>query len=285
MRAVLNNDTRLRFQFDNADGDPTDATGSVTVAVTRAAGTALTGGTATSVTGYPGLYEFTLDAVTHASQYDTLTVQWSAEIDGQTRVEKTFVDIVGGRLITPGMLRSQGGLADKARYTNDLLNWVIDLVSDSFDEFTETAWKPRYRREKHDGDNSECIYVRRGPVHSLVGVKIDGVAADLTGWVFAGQEIRTDGDLFVKTDPGQNIEIGYTYGVANPPASIVRAAVQYGTHLARSDSSTIPDRARMVQTEWGMFIMDTASEDKPTGLPEVDSVLVRNRRESAVSFA
>ena len=285
MRAVLNNDTRIRFQFDDADGDPTDATGSVTVAVTRADGTALTGGSADAVAGYPGLYEFTLDSAVHASQFDTLVVTWSATIAGQTRVEQTYVDIVGGRLISVGMLRKQGGLEDKTRYPNDLLTWGIDLVSDSFDEFTETAWQPRYRRETHDGDNTESVYVRRGPVHSIVDASVDASVLSLTGWVFSGSEIRSDGDIFTQTDPGQNVVLGYTYGVANPPASIVRAAVQYATHVARSDSSTIPDRARMVQTEWGMFIMDTASEDKPTGLPEVDSVLVRNRRESAVSFA
>ena len=285
MRAVIANDTRVRFQFDNADGVPTGATGSVSVSVTRADGTALTPLTATAVEGFPGLYETTLTAAVYVDRYDELALVWTATVDGQVRSETMYAEVVGGRILSPSALRAGAGL-DPQRYDNDLLIWALDIVCDVFDEFCETAWVPRFRRDTFDGNNAAYMWTNHGPVHSLVSASLDGTAMDTTGWVFADDEIRTDGDIFTAdTVQGLNVILEYTYGTKRPPSSIIGAAVKYAAHLVRSDTNTIPDRARMVQTEWGMFIMDTASEDKPTGLPEVDSVLVRVRRENAASFA
>lgn len=285
MRAVINNDTRVRFQFDNADGEPTDATGSVSVAVTRADGTSLTGLTATSVTGYPGLYEITLTAATYLTRYDELTLVWTATVDGQARSETMYVTVVGGRILSPSALRAAAGL-DASRYDNDLLVWALDFVSDVFDEFCETAWIPRFHRFTTDGNDETMLWLPRLPGYSLLSATLDGTAMTTTDWVITEDEIRTDGDIFTaESVKGYNVVVEYVYGYKTPPSSIIGAAVKYANHIVRSDTNTIPDRARMVQTEWGMFIMDTAAEDKPTGLPEVDSVLTRMRRETPASFA
>ncbi len=77
----------------------------------------------------------------------------------------------------------------------------------------------------------------------VVGVRIDGVAADTTGWVFTGNELRTDGDIFVKTDPGQNVEIGYTYGIDNPPTSLAQAALK--SRCTSPSPTTAPSRTAL----------------------------------------
>ena len=285
MRAVLNNDTRVRFQFDNADGAPTATTGDPSVSVTRADGTALSALTASAVEGYPGLYEVTLTAASYTDRYDELTLVWTATVDAQAREETMYVEVVGGRILSPSALRAASGL-DAQRYDNDLLVWALDVVSDVFDEFCETAWVPRFHRFTTDGNDRTSLWLPRLPGYSLISATLDGTAMVTTDWVVTDDEIRTDGDIFTsETVKGHNVTVEYVYGAKQPPSSVVGAAVKYATHLVKSDLNTIPDRARMVQTEWGMFIMDTASEDKPTGLPEVDSVLVRMRRETPASFA
>lgn len=277
MRAVKSNDSIITHYFYGADEETlTDADASVTVTVAREDGTALTGGTASTAT--TGVYTFDLTAATHTDEIDDLTVTWSCDIASAAIVETDIVRVVGGRFFGIATLRAQRGMADTAKYTNAELKDVRDVVEDFIEEFTEQAWVTSYARYTTDGDGSDCLFLPDTDTTTLTSVSVGGTAQTISAWTLsASGRIATGGTTFTTDPAGQNVVVKYEYGAPVLPGDLRRASITLARHILLSTESTIPDRARIMQTEWGMFHLDTANEDHPTGLPEVDAVLVRYR--------
>jgi hypothetical protein len=288
-RGAVGNDLTLTHFFYSSEA-PIDADGNVTVTVTRADGTALTGGTVASNNGTVGAYDFVLTAATHTNVVDQLTVTWAAEVNtGTVRLATQYVDIIGSRYFDLVDLRNMQGLDSETRYETADLEWARTVAEVQIERYVETAYSRQYAREIQDGNLTCETYVNRLPTWELRSVSIDGtLVADLTGWTLTSTgRIRSvdGGTLFTCTVEGQNVIIDYEYGYDFPPADLGRAALRYARHVLLTEETTIPDRARMLQTEIGLFHLDAASEDSPTGLPEVDSILVRYRNETPASFA
>lgn len=279
----------------------TDATGDVTVTVARADGTALTGGTIGSNNGTTGKYDFTLDASTHLGQYDNLKVTFTATVSGNTIVEDYYVKVVGRRFFKIAALRELPSIQDTTLFPNARLKTARDVAEDFIEDFTETAWVPQYRREIYDGLDGAGLYnqvnerayaSRTGvlflygvPARSLIKVVVDGTTQTTTGWTLSkeGRIVANDA-TFPSATVGQNIEVQYEWGYDEPNGDLVTAALRLTRHLILNYESSIPDRARMMQTEWGLFHLDVANVDRPTGLPEVDAILCRYRHESPVTI-
>jgi len=277
MRAVVSNDTIISHLFYGTDEETvTAATGSVTVAISKADGTTLTGGTATA--DGDG-YTFTLTAAEHTAALQRLKITWSATVAGRAITDVEYVDVIGARYFQLWELRRMKGLNATSQFTNDDLKAVRDSVEEFVDDFTENAWSERYARDTFDANDSTRIHVLNGNVNSIVAVTLAGVAQTLTNWTITSDGLmRTDGDSFASSlQGGQELVIEYTWGNEQCPSDLKQAMLKLARHYLLSTDSSIPDRARMMQTQFGMFIMDVASENKPTGLPEVDSVLVRRR--------
>ena len=282
LRALKGNDYTLTHTFYAQDEETaTDATGNVTVTVGREDGTALTGGTIVANNGTTGQYDFDLTAASHIDELDVLSITWSATVDGRTVSETDYVKIVGAYYFPLSSLRAMKGLASTSTYTNNELRSARETAEDFIEAYTEHVFVPTYRREVKDGDGRQWLTLEKVSGRRLIEVTIDGTAQTLTNWTINEQGlVRTDGEVFVRSVPaGHNIVVKYEWGELAPALDLQRAALTLARYILLNSESTIPDRARLMQTEWAMFHLDTASEDNPTGLPEVDAVLKRYRHE------
>lgn len=274
-RVRLNTATDLNLYL--GDGDTaTDADGDVDVVVKDANGDTMTSGTATNQA--VGHYTFTLAA---QSQVKELTVLWSGEISSDAFEEQTFAQVIGGHYISLRDLRDVQGADDQTAFPDTELIAARTVAEQLVDDFTEKAWSKRYAREVHDGNDHTYLFVDRTPARELIAVTIGGTAATLTDWTIQDTGlIRTDGDVFT-TEPiaGQNVVVEYVYGEDRPPADLARAVLRLARHILLSTDTSIPDRARLMTTEFAQFHLVMANRDYPTGLPEVDAVLNRYRRE------
>ncbi len=281
-RAVKGNDLTLTHVFYGADEETaTDATGNVTVTVEREDGTSLTGGTIGSNNGTTGEYDFALTAATHLDELDELKITWTATVDSRTITEIDYVNVVGGRYFTLTSLRSEPGLSNMTTFTNQELKDARDIAEDFIEQYCEHAWVPSYSRYVFDGNGGDFVLLPKISSRRIIAATISGTAQTTSSWsVDDGGRIITDGTRFTQAIPaGQNCVIKYEWGEQYAPLDLQRAARKLARHLLLDNESSIPDRARLMQTEWAMFHLDTASEDKPTGMPEVDSVLMRYRAE------
>lgn len=280
VRVLKGNDYKLTHTFYAQDEETaTDATGTVTVSVTREDGTVLTGGTVSVNNGTTGQYDFTLTAATHLGELDELSVRWTATVAGRSVSETDLVKVIGARYFSLSELRSIKGLASTTAFPNKLLQQARDIVEEFIDNFTTHAWVPTYKREVFDGDSTGELFLSETHTRRLIKLTINGTAQTTSAWSLSvSGRIRTDGTIFIQNIPArQNIVVCYEWGDPFPPLDLKKAALTLARHMLLSTDSSIPDRARMLQTEFGMYQLDTASEDKPTGLPDVDAVLMRYR--------
>lgn len=281
-RVLKGNDHKLTHTFYAQDEETaTDATGNVTVTVVREDGTALTGGTIASNNGTTGQYDFDLTAASHVDELDDLVVTWSATVGGRTVSEHEYVKVVGARYFTISALRALKGLSSTSTFTNTELQSARDIAEDFVENFTEHSFVPVYRREVRDGDGLGYILLEKLSPRRLIEVSVSGTVSTTTDWTINEQGLlRTTGDRFTEATPqGHNIVIKYEWGEPGPNLDLQRATLALARYILLNAESSIPDRARLMQTEWAMFHLDTASEEKPTGLPEVDAVLCRYRHE------
>jgi hypothetical protein len=75
-------------------------------------------------------------------------------------------------------------------------------------------------------------------------------------------------------------QMWFTHGAINPPADLRAATQKLISHAAKV--SNYPERAAQVITEGATILFSLPSPDRPTGLPEVDAVLVRRRTQSEI---
>ena len=284
LRAQIATDLTVTAFFYGEDEETlTNADGAVTVTVTRADGTALAGGSAS--TPETGVYTFKLTSAVHLSEYDILTVNFSGIVSSFASSDDYFIKVVGKRFFKIAALRDLPGLGDTAVFTNERLKEMRDVAEDFVEDTTLVAWVPQYRREIYDGENLNHIFVNRIPARSIHKVVIDDVVQDTSGWTISGEgRILTSTTSFASSTVGQNVEIQYITGHDVPNGDLVNATLRLARHLTLNFESAIPDRARMMQTEWGLFHLDTANKEHPTGLPEVDAILTRYTHEQPVTI-
>lgn len=277
IRALVGNDQDITRTFYAADEETAaEPAAAPVVTVEREDGTDLTGGTASLATS---VATFPLTAAAHLTRVDELKVVWTASVNSKAQVHTDYVKVVGARFFGIPSLRALKGLSSTSTFTNAELKAARDLAEEFVEQFTEEAWVPQYRRETHDGTDEQVLYLHRINVRELLSVTLDGSAQDTSGWTVSGSgRILTDGAVFTCSAVAkQNVVVQYAYGYSEPPQDLANATRKLARHLLLAGETGIPDRARMMQTEWGMFQLDIADEKKPTGIPEIDSVLCRYR--------
>lgn len=282
MRALVGNDQAVAHRVLGVDDETlTNVDSNLAVTVTRADGTVLTGGNATS-TG-TGTYSFPLTAATHTSRLDTLALRFSGAVATKAYQRDDYVKVVGARFFTLADLRATRGLAGNASaYPNAVLAVSRDIAEDFIEAFCRDAFVPQVRRDTFDGDGCDELYLTRGGVTEIISVTIDGDVQDSTGWtVSSSGRVRTGGVNFTSSLVGQNVVVEYGIGGDPLPGDLRSAAIRLARHITVQTDSSIPDRARMMQTEFAMYQLDVADEEHPTGVPDIDSVLRRYRREQA----
>lgn len=266
MNRVLVGTTNSITAIFLAGEDPIDADGAVSVTVEHYDGTSVETGTATHAG--VGTYTYVLPS---QSDPGFLRVRWSGEFSGDTQEVIQEYEAVAAFLFPLSELRAMDGLGDETTYPTTELSAVRDAVTDLFTEYTRTAFGETWAREVLDGDGSTSVILHYLPLKRVLSIKVNGAARTATAARLSGL-VDTSSAL---TTGAQNVVVEYVYGRDTVPGDVKRAALKLARSWLLESSSSIPDRARMMTTQWGTFQLANATEDYPTGIPEVDSVLNR----------
>jgi hypothetical protein len=274
--------------------EPTDATGTVTVAVTDANGTAVTSGSATSAGVDTGRYTFALPGQATLS---LLSVAWSATIAGSAVVQTDVVEVVGGRFFTLTEGRaSDSSLTDPTKYPTADLELKRTEVEEECEAICDRAFVRRYARVVLDGTGESDLVLKHpqpertiAHVRAVRSVKM-APRADETFVAFDAGELaalqvsddgtlrRVDGAPF--TRGFGNVIVELEYGLDAPAAELVQACLTRFRSRLNLNKTAIPDRASSFTiSEAGTFRLDMPGAWK-TGLPMVDAVYARYSRRS-----
>jgi hypothetical protein len=261
-RILAGSAATLEFTLLDQHGEP-DATGTVTVGVTRGDGTVLiAAGTATTTVGTLRTLALTR---AQTEPLDRLTATWAI---GSDTVGSTVIDVVGRHWFPLPALRSRQGLAGiEAR---DLIA-ARDGFSDLADRVTGVAWVPRWWTESFEHRGGNIIVPAWPKVRRLISVTVDGTAQTLTDWRFDAD----GGVIIAPAGIGCDITVTlvYEHGYDGPPEPLVKAALRAAEWSLLGDTSNVSPRTMSFSNDAGSFRYAVASEKYPTGLPEVDAVL------------
>jgi hypothetical protein len=271
----------LAVTLTDQNGIAADAAGVLTVRVQKADGTdILAAGTATTDATGPGNYTVALTAA-QTTSLDMLTATWTDA--GDTSVTTTRHEIVGGYYVSIAAIRALKNLDDTSKFTDAELVaarwWFEDLV----EQYTATAFVPRYGRLWMSGTLTASLLPPVGPLRSLRSARSYTDATNYTA--FSASELadvhvepwslyrRTLGAWPYGTT---NLLLEVEYGHDRPTADIREAAlIAIRSHLL-NDQTGRP-MLSVSDGEGGTTRFATPGADRPTGIPDVDSVLNRYR--------
>lgn len=267
---VLNATPATLSQTFYSDGDVADP-GVVTVTITKADGTALVTGAATSGTGAAAR---TYDLGPQA-QLNDLTAAWTGTVDGEATTLYSKVEIVGGFIFGIAQARAFDGakLASTATYPTETITAARDRITDNLETLTGVSWVPRFAREEYDGDGTDTLLVSHYHPTEVLSASIDGTA--LTSEELADLKVYKDGRIKRKTlgtwTEGEDIVIEYVHGFDHLNDGVDYHALRWLTH--QIVGTNLPRTAIQQIDQLGTFRMATAGEKYPTGIPEVDAWL------------
>lgn len=284
----------LRHTFE-IDETPTDATGTVAVAVTDATGAPVADGNATAAGA--GAYTFALPG---QANLNLLTVTWSATVDGTAVVESDEVQIVGGFLFTLVEGRnSDPVLKDTTKYTTQDLAAARVEVEAELERITGRAFTHHYRRVVLDGTGTRDLMLPDGGDDQVAGIVLRGVhlpirsakvspragqpLVALTAPQLAALAITRDG-MLRRTDGGAwtegigNVVLEYEYGSDIAPADLKRVSLIRFRSRLNLLKSGIPDRATSYTAAEGGTYRLSMPGASTTGIPEVDATYSRYSR-------
>lgn len=270
-RVLVNTANTIYVSF--AVGEtPTDADAAVTVTVKDPYGVTVSTGAATNEPTAIGLYSYLIPGVADPTR---LSVTWAGLFGGNASSVTESHEVVGKFLFALSDLRAMDGLDSVVDYPTAALVETRDLVTDLFVSYCHTAWGEAYMRETFDGDGEDYVLLTYLPTVRVLRVDKSGVQATITDWtVDDSGRLETGSGVFF-TKGRRNFVVDYVFGHPTVPGDLKRAALKLARAWLLSGDSSIPDRARMMTTEWGTFQLTNAALEYPTGMPEVDSVLNR----------
>ena len=192
-------------------------------------------------------------------------------------------------------LRALDRLSDEEDYPNELLLNTRSSVEDFIDDFTLTNWTIKGDEFIYSDPNENLLPSDKNiKVVGIYTLNANGqpiIDGTVTSYDKTVSDIFLDrlGHIFLNRNAGafnpHGYAVKYEWGEGIVPSDLSRAAKKYSEHILLNDPSVIPDRARMIQTAQGMLLLDVATMDKPTGLPEVDSIFLRRRRKEITTIA
>lgn len=262
-----------------SDESATSADGPVTVDVVKSDGTVVANDAVTSNVG-TGRYRYTLAA---QSQMDDLTLTWSGTFSGMAQSITTYVEVVGGFYFTLAELRALPNLSDTNKFTTSELADARRWFETVAERYCGVAFVPRFQRVTLDGTDLAYFQLPDIPVRKVRSVSVDDVALTSTELdalaVSAGgfgYIDRTDGALVTKGYG--NVSVAYEYGLDGPPDDLRHAGLVAARHKLLTDLQGTPARELSIANDLGGTTrFSTPSEDRPTGLLEVDAVLASYR--------
>jgi hypothetical protein len=263
----------LSFANVNADGDPLDATGAVTVRVQRADGTDLIAAGAATTHGDTGLYSLALTPAQTAG-LGLLTITWTEAGAGSFT---TTAEVVGRHYLTTGEIRRlQPDLADPDAYPAAALAWARLVAELECEHICGRSFVPRARRVILDGTEDVGLFLPDQDITGVTAVDVDGTAytADQL------DELAVVGNLVEHTrsiwPAGRGaVVIDYRFGLVAPPADLKHAMSIRVREIANQAHDGIPARAENFNPEGGATVALANASQLATGNPDVDAVYQR----------
>lgn len=254
-----------RVTLVDQDGAAADAAGTVTANLSRADGTVLEAGRATTNTPGSGTYTVTLTAA-ECALLDVISVTW---IDGTTVRATSQHRIVGGFLFRPDQLSAMSGMSS---FSPAALLTARDWVTDLIERETGVSWSPCYDIETWDAEHSTTFRVaRRRPVRAVRSLTIGD---DATTVDVAELDIESAAGIISDVTFWGQCTLGYEHGFDSPPVTLRDAALEAARdHLLRA-SSGLSDRTRSITNDLGVTQQFSyAGKDHPTGIDSVDAAI------------
>lgn len=259
--------------------DPFDATpSSPSAVVVNAAGTTLT---APSVAVSGDRVAVTLTAATHTATLDSLVVTVTAQVGGVPAVQTFAVDVVGGRYVTRGGLRSEPNLADEVRFPDALLDDTAAAFEDYVEEYVGVAFVPRYGTERHLGNGTYDLALDHVAPRAIRRVVIDGTVADPARFELVGGHILRALDDWFPLDV--DVVVHLEHGEDRPPErlrSLVAREVRSDL-LARSAQAPTQLLWETVDGNTVRYSTPDYRAGRPTGSLHLDAALNAYRRPRA----
>ena len=261
-------------------------TGSLTVGIVDEWGrTVVPPGTATSSSS-TGVYSYLLEA---QSDLKRITATWSGTFS-QAMEFTSQHEVVGNFYTTPIEVRNMDSISGESSTfpTADLVE-AITWATTVIDEYCGASFVYRYERDVLDGTGSDHLKLSKMFPRKILAASIDGT--DLTSAEISdialhenGVIIRGDG-VWSFNDPGKKVIVEYEHGVQKtPPADIAWAAKTLARYHLIEQVSRIPDRAMSISSEFGNIQLAQPGMNRPTPLPEINTILNRHRHRAPIAF-
>jgi hypothetical protein len=225
-----------------------------------------------------GTYQFVLAA---QAELTLLTVTWVGTIGGQQQTLISTVEVVGGFLFTVAQFRAvtvAGGQPfTTAAFPNSVVLDRRAEVTDDFEQRCGWSFIPRFTRERHTGDLTSTLIVRRHKPGALLSVTVDGALQILSGF-----DLADDGTLtwslgsFPATRPN-NVVVEYVRGWDRPPAEVSSVGLARTAGLLQPSqfngavTVTTPDGASYNYSQAGQSF--AGGGRRYYGIPDIDAVL------------
>lgn len=266
MRAPLHREATVRLRVDDDSGALVTPDTTPTVATTDQDGNVVT--TSTVSSAGVGLYQATIEA---QSALGRLSCLWSFAVSGHARTQTEVVSLTEKRLVPLWRYREDAELADLSdvnmlRLADTVEDWMASALGfPVVGEYGTVSTRVALATDSLRFDDVKFPFAVRAV--TIDGVAATGVEAELGGFYYdAGW--TEDSVVVVSYEHGPSP----AFQVA-PPGDIERAAVILARYANRT--ANYPERARQIATEGSLITFSTPSPDRPTGLPEVDSIVTR----------
>ena len=269
MERIVRNRSATLLKTFYADGVPADPTGSPTVTVTRQSdGTTVTAG---AITNEPatGTWSVTIPATSN-TLLDTLTVDWSATVNGIPQEYVDTVEVAGDVLFTVADARAVKPLDNATDYPTPAILAMRTLVEESLEDVCGVAFVPRYRRTTLNGDGGTTVMLDRPMVRAIRTVTIDGTTINPSDVAVTPTGVLYHAGRWAKGT--SNITVTYEHGHPYPPARVAHAALRLAKRWLVE--GPVDDRATAMSNEEGTFQLVTPGmRGAMFDLPEVNAVV------------
>lgn len=261
--------------------DPTTA-----VALTKPDGTA-----ATPLVTRASLGRYT--APLPLTQLGAYLGAWTATTLAQT--EEFVVEATSDpRYFGLGELRAMPDMSNVTTYPDTALAASRDWIEAIVERACHTSFVGKPRTELRSGNGTEALFLSSANALSVTACSVDGTA--LTAPELLLLVVEPGGLVYRRTDTGavswapwpagaRNISVTYLAGYSlTPPADLKEAMLTAArVHVLETrGASGVPTRATSITNEFGNVNFSTASLDRPTGIPDVDAVILGWRERTAV---
>jgi hypothetical protein len=273
VKILANRPGTIYWRLEDADGNLTNSTGSVTVAVTRQRdGLAV----ATGAVSNPATGKYQATIAAPGSAPELLNAVWTAPVSGGTVVETVPIYVVTSRLVALNTLRHDDELAGMADW--DVLRIALEAAED---ECVDCLGYPPIPVMTHNG--IEAGGRRLTCPDPWPRTVVAATRPNLTPLTSSELALLQLQEGAVVWQDNRNWDAG-TWDVYlihgrwdAPPWDLSRAVLVRTRYLARrlNNKDDMPERASSVATEGGTITFAFPTLPRPTGLPEVDIVYMR----------